>query len=149
ERRRVVVVVVAIAPGSVALPELNQGARDRAAVLVQDPPGDDDPLAERLAGVLTRQVVVGFADRAVAEQRAGELGDGVRQLDERQRRGAAHRGFVRWVGPLRPVDRVRAGKYLHSKPLSHDQSPGPAVPWARAVRAFRSRRTSSSWAAGS
>ena len=40
---------VDIAPGGVRLPDLNQGVGQRAPVLVQDPAGHHDALAERLA----------------------------------------------------------------------------------------------------
>jgi hypothetical protein len=54
------VAVVAVAAAGIGLPDLDQGAGDRAASAVQDPPLDDDPLPQRLAGVLDGQVVVGL-----------------------------------------------------------------------------------------
>ena len=43
--------VVDVAAGRVGLPDLDQRVRHRPAVLVEHAAGDDDPLAERLAGV--------------------------------------------------------------------------------------------------
>ena len=37
---------MAVAAGGVALPQLDQGSRHRPRVLVENAPGDDDPLAE-------------------------------------------------------------------------------------------------------
>ena len=54
---------VEIAAGGVALPDLYQRVRHRPAVLVEDAAGDDDPFAERFALVLSREVVVGLAER--------------------------------------------------------------------------------------
>ena len=50
--------LVAVAAGGVGLPDLDQRPRDGAAVAVEEPAGDHDPLAQRLAGVLAGQVVV-------------------------------------------------------------------------------------------
>ena len=47
------VAVMAVATGGVRLPDLDEAVADRPAVGVQHPPGDDDPLAERLAAVWT------------------------------------------------------------------------------------------------
>ena len=44
----------------------------RAPVVVEDAAGDDDPLAERFAGVAWRQVGVGRRDRVLAEHRPGQ-----------------------------------------------------------------------------
>ena len=48
---------VHVAPGRVGLPDLDQRLGHRPAVLVQHPACDDDALAERLAGMLAREVV--------------------------------------------------------------------------------------------
>ena len=53
------VAVVHVAPGRVRLPDLDQRRADGPAVPVGDAAGDDDPLTERLARVLAREVVVG------------------------------------------------------------------------------------------
>src|SRR5579883_1402842 len=46
ERRAVLVGVVAVAPGTVRLPELDEGAAHRTAILVEDAAGEVDELAE-------------------------------------------------------------------------------------------------------
>jgi hypothetical protein len=51
---------------------------------------DDDPLPERLAVVLARQVVVMRADSAVPQRRPGQLGADAREV-MRSRRGARSR----------------------------------------------------------
>ena len=55
---RVVVDGVDVSPRRVRLPDLDQRVPHRPAVGVGDPTGDDDPLAQRLAGMLTGQVCV-------------------------------------------------------------------------------------------
>ena len=52
------VALVAVAPGGVGLPDLDQRVAERLPVAVEDAARDDDPLAERLALVLAREVVV-------------------------------------------------------------------------------------------
>ena len=83
ERRVVVVHRVGIATGRVRLPDLDQLAAHRPAVVAQDTAADDDPLAERLTVVLPRQVVVELTDLAIAVDRACQLGQRVRDDDER------------------------------------------------------------------
>ena len=56
ERGRVLVALVDVAAGRVGLPDLDQLAGAPAAVAVEHPAGDDDPLADRLAAVLDGQV---------------------------------------------------------------------------------------------
>ena len=62
-----------VAAGGVRLPDLDQRVRDRPAVLVDDAADDDDALAERLAGMLAREVAVVLAHALMAVDRAGEL----------------------------------------------------------------------------
>ena len=64
--------LVAIPPGRVRLPDLDQRPADRPSVLVEHPAADDDPLPERLALVLARQVGVRGVERVLAEDRPGE-----------------------------------------------------------------------------
>jgi len=49
------VTVVAVAASRIDLPDLHQGATDRAAALLQDPPGDHDPLPQRHPTMLDRR----------------------------------------------------------------------------------------------
>src|SRR6187200_2099161 len=58
ERRIVLVGTVRVAARSVRLPDLDQGMRNRLAVLIEHAAGDDDALADRRALVLARQVMV-------------------------------------------------------------------------------------------
>ena len=62
--------LVPVAAGGVRLPDLDERAADRPAVLVEHAAGDDDPLAERLAVVLPRQVVVELARARPRRRRA-------------------------------------------------------------------------------
>ena len=62
ERRVVLVVLVRVAAGGIRLPDFDQRVAHGAAVFVHHAPLDDDPLAERLAGVLAGQIGVGGAD---------------------------------------------------------------------------------------
>src|SRR5436190_8408496 len=74
ERRVVIVDRVAVAPGGIRLPHFDQRMRDRPGVLVEDTSRHDDPLAKRLAVVLSRQVAVGRLDVVVAEHGSGHFG---------------------------------------------------------------------------
>ncbi len=56
---------VRVAPGRIGLPDLDQRLRHRPSILVEHAPFDDDALAERLAGVLPRQVAVGMSHAPV------------------------------------------------------------------------------------
>ena len=49
---------VDVAPARVGLPDFDERVRNRPAVLVEHAPVHDDPLAERLARMLSGQVVV-------------------------------------------------------------------------------------------
>ena len=73
---------VGVTTRGVRLPDLDQLASKRLAVRAKDAPADDDPLTERLARVLPREVVVELADLRVAEHRAGLLGQRMRDDDE-------------------------------------------------------------------
>src|SRR6516162_7481453 len=56
ERRIVLIRLMAIAPGRVRLPELDQRARHRTAILVEDASRDDDAFADGLALALLGEV---------------------------------------------------------------------------------------------
>ena len=112
ERRRVVLARVAVSPGRIGLPDLDQRVRHRPPVGVEYPPGHDDPLSLRLAVVLPGQVGISGGDQVVAEQRPGHLGEQVRQQDQRAlgvpQRGRAVPGEVQ--------RRVHAGGALVHRP---------------------------------
>src|SRR5580704_16882045 len=57
KRRAMIVDMVTITAGRIALPQFNQRVRNRPAILVHYTAGDDDPLAQRLACMLAREVV--------------------------------------------------------------------------------------------
>src|SRR5690348_13995721 len=83
ERRIVRVVPVPVASGRVGLPDLDQGLRDGAAVLVQHATGDDDALTQRLAGMLAREIIVVWPDVVIIEYGSRDLGERMRQEDQR------------------------------------------------------------------
>ena len=83
-----------VAARRVRLPDLDELSAQRLAVGPEHSPGHDDPLPERLTGVLPRQVVVELADRPVPEDRPCELRQRVRQDDERLLRCAQPRPDV-------------------------------------------------------
>src|SRR5437899_348971 len=66
EGRRVVVDGMRVPSGRIALPDLNQRTANGAGVFIEHTAGDDDPLAKWLAGMLTCQVSIRFADPTVA-----------------------------------------------------------------------------------
>src|SRR6185436_17057058 len=69
--------------------------RHRPAVLVQHAAVHHDALADRLALVLAREVAVGRFDIVGAEDRARDLGEGLRRQHQRLRRAALLRRAVR------------------------------------------------------
>src|SRR6267154_6726464 len=75
--------------------------RHGAAVSVEHSTADDDALAERIAGVLTGEVVIGLRNLFVAEDGAGHFRKSMRQVDERLRGGAARGGTVACIIGLR------------------------------------------------
>ncbi len=80
--------LVPVATRGVRLPDLDQRARHRPPVVVEHAAADDDALAERLALVLLRQVVVELAERVFAEDGAVERVELLGQRDERPLRRA-------------------------------------------------------------
>src|SRR5918994_3234858 len=74
--------LVEIAPGCVRLPDLDQRRTDGSPRGVRHPAADIDAFSERLAVVLTREVVVELADRLMAVRRPGELRQRVREDHE-------------------------------------------------------------------
>src|SRR5205823_5857814 len=62
ERRRMPVDLVRVPARRVRLPDLDERVRDRPAGVVEDAPGDDDPLAERLSVVMAGEVAVELVD---------------------------------------------------------------------------------------
>ena len=85
---------VVVAPGRVRLPDFNEQPLERPAVFVQYATAHHDTLAQRLALVLAREVVVVGVDVGIAEDRCGELRKRMRQHDERLGRRALDRRSV-------------------------------------------------------
>src|ERR1700685_3557081 len=83
DRRLMLINSVAIPPGGIALPEFDQRIGYGTAVVVEHSAADGDALAHRFAGVLAREVVVGFADVVMAENRPGDFRKRVRQNYQR------------------------------------------------------------------
>ena len=78
------VVAVLVATGGVRLPDLHERVAERLALGVAHPAGHDDPLTDRSARMLGCEVVVlRCADPLVTELRPSDLGERVRQIDER------------------------------------------------------------------
>ena len=129
QRRRVLVALVAVAPGGVALPDLHQRLRHRPAAGLEHAPVDDDPLPERLAVVLAREVVVDRRHARVPQRRAGQLGGHPRELDPLAPRGAQPGRLV--VGIEEPRVRTSgewSGLQHHRQPLADaDADRGDAV----------------------
>src|SRR6516225_4311246 len=77
ERRIVLITRMLVATRRVGLPDLDDRAGDRSAVLVGDPAVHDDALAQRRFAVQDRQVE-DWRKQSRAETRTGDLGDRVR-----------------------------------------------------------------------
>jgi hypothetical protein len=117
ERGRMAIHVVPVAARSVGLPQLDQRVSHGAPVTVEHPAVQDDPLAERLVGVLAREVVVELADQLVAEHGTRDLRQRVRQRDQRALGRAGARGQVVGmevgrVGVLAPVAEQQGARDL-------------------------------------
>src|SRR5688572_4364566 len=95
--RVVLVGAMRIAAGGIRLPDLDQGIRHRPAVLVEHATGHHDALADRLAFVLSREVVVARLDVVPAEHRAGDLRKRLRRDDQGLRRTALLSRCVRRI----------------------------------------------------
>src|SRR5229473_794052 len=102
ERRVMLIALVDIAAGGVALPELDQGPCHRLAVLIAHAAGHDDPLAQRLAFVLAREIDLIGPCPAVGEVRTGHLRERVVEPDRRAVWRSLHRAaiFVAQIGRL-------------------------------------------------
>ena len=84
-----------VAAGGIGLPNFHKSAGNRAAVFVENVAMHVDAFADRVSRVLRGQVMVFGADDAVAEDRAGALGECARQRYQRLARRPQDRGLVR------------------------------------------------------
>src|SRR5215210_3826206 len=124
ERSRVPIFLVGVASGGVGLPDLDEAVPDRASVAVEDTPGNDDPLAKRLAGMLAGQIAVKLPYETMTVR-------GTR--DVRERPGEDNERLLRRPEPRRHVIRVEVGGLdavvapvpsgLFSRPLCHATFP--------------------------
>jgi len=121
ERGRPPVPPVQVATGRVGLPDLDQRARERLALAVERAAADRDPLPDRLPSVLREEVVVVLGDALGAELGSGDLGDRLREVDERRLGVAQPRRLV----PLVVERRVRVGGLA---PVARRRLRGVAVP---------------------
>src|SRR5215217_62489 len=85
---------MAVAAAGVRLPDLDQRVPHGTAVAVEQPPVNDDPLADGLAVMLPSQVAVELADPILPVDRAGDLRQRVGHRDERSLRRAGTGGDV-------------------------------------------------------
>jgi hypothetical protein len=69
ERSRVPIVLVSVASGGVGLPDLDQAVPDRPAIAIEHASRNDDPLSQRLAGMLAGQIVVKLPYKTVPVRR--------------------------------------------------------------------------------
>ena len=74
---------VSVAAGCIGLPDFDERASHGPVVFVEDASTYDDALSQRLSYVLTGEVVVELAELAVAKDRAAQLGEGLRDNDQR------------------------------------------------------------------
>src|SRR5215207_1522126 len=73
ERSRVPVVLMGVASGGVGLPDLDEAAPYRPSVGVEDAPGNDNPLTQRLAGMLAGQIAVKLPSWTVPVRRTRDV----------------------------------------------------------------------------
>ena len=111
DRRVVGVVLMNVAARGIGLPQLDQQVRDWPSVLVQDPPGDHDPLAKwgAVLGRIPGHIVVQRVDAVMPEDRARQLRQTLCQRHQRLGRSAQHGRLVVGVHQgrmARPVARV-------------------------------------------
>ena len=127
QRRRVQVAVVAVAPGGVGLPDLDELPAHRPPGRVQDPAGDDDALPQRLPGGVLREVGVERGHVGDPEHGRGAL-DGARRRDD-ERLGRRAQGG-RAVRRVRAVRMAAAQRRQAPRPGGSPRRRGPAR-WAR------------------
>jgi hypothetical protein len=115
---------VCIASRRVRLPDLDERLRDRTPVLVEDATMQDDSLADRLAGVLARQVCVGFAERGVRKNGSGQFRPCLRNDDARMLRMTEMRAAIR-LEEIWRMSTVRNRGIQTSHGIRHTEAPRP------------------------
>ena len=139
EGGRMVVQLVRVPARRVGLPGLDERGTHRATTGIGDATRDDDPLAERSAGVLAGQVGVRTHDPTVVEDRPGPLGEAAREQPERPLRCPEAAGDVVRIEQRRidrpPDPRARSRGWLRcARSVAL-----PTGAWGRASRARRMR----------
>ena len=94
ERRAMLVVGMGVAPGGIALPDLDQRTPHRPPVLVEHAAGDDDALAERFVPAPVGEVARARRHGIRAEAHAGAGGRLAGDRDGRVARSAPQRGPI-------------------------------------------------------
>src|SRR6202046_284816 len=88
------VALVQVAARRVGLPDLNEGISQWPSIFVQHLTADDDAFAERVAGMLVREVAGLHINRGCCEGRPGDFRKCLRQINERFRGGALDGGSI-------------------------------------------------------
>src|SRR5215204_3673763 len=114
-----------VASRRVGLPDLDQAVPDRAPVAVEDASRNDDPLPQRLAGMLAGQIVVQFAYRAASKCWSCRIREGLRKDDRELLRRPEARSHVIRV-EIRGLDAaILAPGASFSRPPCQAASPFP------------------------
>src|SRR5690242_682550 len=108
KRRTVPINAMTVAPRRIGLPDSHPRPRNRAPVFIQNAPAHHDAFSRSFAVVLVCQVMIVRADSTVAENRAGEFTQRMRQQNERLF------GVTLTCGDVRGVEIIR----LRSRPRS-------------------------------
>ena len=118
ERRGMLIDDVDVAPARVRLPDFDKRVGDRPAVLVEHAPMHDDPLPDRLAPVLSGQVLVAGLHRVLAVDWSGQFAQRMRDDDERLGRRPFHGALVVGIEARResPEALGRGKKSRHRDP---------------------------------
>src|SRR5262249_34842191 len=135
ERRVMLVDRMTVTPGGIALPQLYEGPRHRPRILVEDAPGDDDALAERLTLVHAGQVGGVGPGPAAGEPRAGDVGQGLVGAD----RPLAGRALDRAAVIRMEIGRLGAGVRQVEGPNGSGHLPSSRLGLAQLAKCRRRR----------
>src|SRR5260370_38159025 len=82
QRRRMLIDGMSVPSRRVRLPQLNQCAGNGTSVAIQHAPAHNDAFSQRLARMLTSEIVVSFADLSMPLNRPRHLRQSVRQKNQ-------------------------------------------------------------------
>ncbi len=68
-----IVFLMGIPPGRISLPDFYESMRNRTAIIVKDAATHDDAFSKRFACMLAGEVAIGFRNRIVTVDRAGDF----------------------------------------------------------------------------